>query len=142
MTFKVLDFKSFIKLHKLKNQATSAKKLFDVAKKIKLKDFDIYLRNQPLKTKQGIVNLDTTKGSHWVCFYENNYFDAYGVKPPLEVENSLKTGIYSSYQIQSSNPNDQLCGSYCLYVLYLINSGMSFEDAVIKLFFQKKNSKF
>ena len=133
----------------MKNKSTSASKINEVAKQLKLKDFDIYLRNQPLKTKQGIINLDTTKGTHWVCFHNNNYspngerntecyyFDSYGVQPPLEVIKSLKNGCYSTYQIQK---DDSLCASYCLYILYLINSGMTYNDAVLKLFFSQLNA--
>ena len=35
----------------------------------------------------GIINLDDTIGSgtHWVCYYDNYYFDPFGMPPPVEV---------------------------------------------------------
>ena len=41
----------------LKNEATSGKKIVEVANKLGLKDFSIYFRTDELTTKQGIINL-------------------------------------------------------------------------------------
>ena len=91
------------------------------------------MRDDKLTTKQGIINLDNKKGTHWVCYYKNNYFDSFGVKHPKIIERQLKPLIFSTYNIQKINEN--LCASYCLYILYLIDNYFTFEQAVLKLFF-------
>ena len=47
----------FVEQHNLKNEATSGLKVAEVAKKLGLKDFSIYIRTDELTTKQGIINL-------------------------------------------------------------------------------------
>ena len=140
-----MNFNQFLKKHNLQNKSTSNVKISEVVNKLKLKDFNIYLRDDKLTTKQGIINLGHKKGTHWVCFCDHNYFDSFGVKPPKSIERQLKQfhrgGFattsprplsFSTYKIQEKQ--EKLCASYCLYILYLINSGLTFEKAVIKLF--------
>lgn len=124
-----------MKKYKLKNESTSNVKISEVINKLGIKHFDIYMRDQPLKTKQGIINLHNKKGTHWVCYYLDNYFDSYGTAPPT-AKLMKKMKCYSTYKIQKLG-NDQRCASYCLYIVYLINNGMGFKDAVLKLFFQQ-----
>ena len=64
----------------------------------------------------GIVNLHPTKGTHWVMFVTEFYFDSYGCPPPTNILNHIKKGIYPEYQIQK---NDSYCAAYCLYVFYI-----------------------
>ena len=75
--------KSFMKEHGLKNEATKSSKLVDVANKLKLKDFNIYIRTDKLTSKQGIINLTDNykKGTHFIAFYENKYFDSFCWSP-------------------------------------------------------------
>ena len=42
----------------------------------------IYLRDGFYESDIGIVNLDPGKGTHWVCFINEFYFDSYGCPPP------------------------------------------------------------
>ena len=128
-----MNFDKFRKTFNLQNKATSNVKISEVINKLKINDFDIYMRDAKLTTKQGIINLDTKKGTHWVCYYGNYYFDSFGVRPPKHVEKQLKPLVFSTYKIQ--NINENLCASYCLYILYLINLGFTFEQAVLKLFY-------
>ena len=73
-----------MKKHGLENKATKGSKLLEVANKIGLKDFRLYIRKDKLTSKQGIINLtdDYKKGSHFVAFYDNNYFDSFCAEPP------------------------------------------------------------
>ena len=32
-------------------------------------------------TKDGFVNLHSTKGTHWIALRNGNYFDSYGCSP-------------------------------------------------------------
>ena len=150
-----MEFETFLKKYKLENKATSNIKISEVINKLKIKDFDIYMRDDELTTKQGIINLGAKKGTHWVCYsgfqpsaqkghynnvplvkehYQNYYFDSFGVKPPKNIEKQLKPLIFSTYKIQDKK--EKLCASYCLYILYLINLGLPFKEAVLKLFLQ------
>ena len=88
-----------------------------------------------LTSKQGIVNLTDNykKGTHFVAFYENKYFDSFCIEPPKIISNQLGDMCecyISSHPIQ--NINDQNCGSYCLYFLDLLqNKKLSFQQAII-----------
>ena len=52
---------SFMKKHGLQNKATKGSKLVEVANKIELKDFSLYIRTDKLTSKQGIINLTDKK---------------------------------------------------------------------------------
>ena len=48
---------------------------------------NIYMRGDTFSTEihfhdSGIVNLHPTKGTHWVMFINEYYFDSYGKAPP------------------------------------------------------------
>ena len=92
----------------------------------------IYMRDDKFITTSGIVNLHPTKGTHWVMFTNQNYFDSYGCPPPLNITKQINNGIFSEYQIQK---DDSYCAAYCLYVLYLTNI-IGFKNAVLNLYYQ------
>ena len=130
-----LSFKEFVEKYGLKNEATS-----DVKNKrnprhtlLKLNSTGIYMRDVKFTTDSGIVNLHPTKGTHWVMFVTEFYFDSYGCPPPPNKLNHIKKGIYSEYQIQT---DDSYCAAYCLYVLYLTQI-IGFKNAVLNLYYQK-----
>ena len=72
------------------------------------------MKDDTFYTKSGIVNLHPTKGTHWVMFINEYYFDSYGYPPLLSVINRIIKGIYSDNQIQKK---DSYCAAYCLYVI-------------------------
>ena len=78
----------------------------------------IYLRDGPFSSDIGIVNLHPSKGTPWVRYIKDCYFDLYGCPPPKKLLNYLKNKhkkcIYSEYQIEK---NDSFCASYCLYII-------------------------
>ena len=80
----ILTFNDFVLKHKLKSKATSNIKINEVLKSIGLDTkVEIYLGDGLFSSDIGIVNLHPTKGFHWVCYIDENYFDSYGCSPLL-----------------------------------------------------------
>ena len=134
-----MSLNDFVQKHDLKNKATSNIKLKQVLASIRLYDVGIYLRDGPFQSDIGIVNLRPSKGTHWVCYITENYFDSYGCSPPKKLSKFIiKRGgycLYSEYQIQK---HDSFCASYCLYKIYLTKVlGIDFKPAVLSLYYQR-----
>lgn len=126
-----LSFKEFVDKYALKNAATTNIKIQQILNQLHLPT-KVYMRDDTFSTDSGIVNLHPTKGTHWVMFVDENYFDSYGCPPPKNVLNQINKGTYSEYQIQK---NDSYCAAYCLYVLYLTQI-IGFKKAVLNLYYQ------
>ena len=90
------------------------------------------MRDDKITTTAGIVNLHPTKGTHWVMFVNEFYFDSYGCSPPLNIMSFINNGFYSEYQIQN---NDSFCAAYCLNNLFLTHL-IGFKNAVLNLYYQ------
>ena len=134
-----MTFNDFIKNYKLKNKATSNIKFQQVLDSIGLNNVGVYLRDGPFKSDIGFVNLHPSKGTHWVCYINENYFDSYGCVPPKKLSKFIikQNGycLYSEYQIQK---NDSFCASYCLYIIYLTKVlGIDFKSTVLNLYYQR-----
>jgi hypothetical protein len=76
----------------------------------------------------GVINLDDSRGmgTHWCCWFkrgrEKYYFDSYGLQPPNEIVQYLKTGIlYPTDRIQPDGTS--VCGHLCIYVLNRLSRG-------------------
>ena len=114
----MMTFNDFVQKYNLKNKATSNIKIQKVLSSLGSNDVGIYLRDGLFECDIGIVNLHQSKGTHWVVYINENYFDSYGCAPPKKLSNIIikRNGhcLYSEYQIQK---NDSLCASYCLYML-------------------------
>ena len=78
----MITFNEFIEKYKLKDKATSNIKIQKVLTSIGLDNVNIYLRDRSFSGGIGIVNLHPSKGTHWVCYLNENYFDSYGCVPP------------------------------------------------------------
>ena len=133
-----MSFNDFVCKYNLKNKATSNIKIQQVLSSLSLNDVAIYLRDGPFESNIGIVNLHPSKGTHWVCYINENYFDSYGCVPPKKLSKFIikRNGycLYSEYQIQKS---DSYCASYCLYIIYLTKVlGIDFKSAVLNLYYQ------
>ena len=134
-----MSFNEFIKKHNLKNKATSNIKIQKVLTSIGLDNVNNYLRDGPFSSDIGIVNLHPSKGTHWVCYINEIYFDSYGCVCPKKLSKFIikRNGycLYSEYQIQK---NDSYCASYCLYIVYLTKAvGIDFKSAVLNLYYQR-----
>ena len=130
---------NLLKKHNLKNKPTSNIKIQKVLNSIGLNNVNIYLRDGPFSSDIGIVNLHPSRGSHWVSYIHENYFDSYGIMPPRKLSKFIikRNGycLYSEYQIQKE---DSFCGSYCLYIIYLVKVlGIDFKSAVLNLYYQR-----
>jgi hypothetical protein len=73
-------------------------------------------------------NNNKNTGSHWVALVIDDnkqgiYFDSYGLEPPKEIKNLLKTNQYkfgnTTKNIQSLMSN--LCGFFCLGFIYFLH---------------------
>ena len=135
----ILTFNDFVLKHNLKNKATSNIKIQQILSCLGLSDVGIYLRDGPFKSDIGIVNLHQSKGTHWVCYINENYFDSYDCVCPKKLSKFIikRNGycLYSEYQIQK---NDSFCASFCLYVICLTKVlGIDFKSAVLNLYYQR-----
>ena len=114
-----MAFNDFVRKYDLKNKPTSNLKIQQVFSSLSLNDVGIYLRDGPFESDIGIVNLHLYRGTHWVCYKNENYFDSYGCVSPEKLSKFIikRNGycLYSEYQIQK---NDSFCASYCLYIKF------------------------
>ena len=78
-------FNDFIKKYKLKKKATSNIKIQKVLDSMRLNNVGIYLRDGSFPSDIGNVNLHPSRGTHWVCYINENYFDSYGCTPPKKL---------------------------------------------------------
>ena len=110
--------------------------------KIKISGVEIYPRDSIINFQQkkystkGICNIDdgSQGGTHWVAFNGSKYFDSFGGPPNKWLINQLpKPIIYHNYIIQGIH--SKMCGTYCLYFLYLLENNVNYEDAVLNIFF-------
>ena len=69
-----MSFNDFHRKQNLKNKATSNIKLQQVLLSLSLDDVGIYLRDGSFKSDIGIVNLHSSKGTHWVCYINEIFF--------------------------------------------------------------------
>ena len=135
----MISFNDFIKKYNLRNKATSNIKIQQVLSFLSLNEVGIYLRDGPFESDIGIVNLHPSKGTHWVVYINENYFDSYSIVCPKKLAKFIikRNGycLYSEYQIQK---NDSYCASYCLYIIYLTKVlGIDFKSAVLTLYYQR-----
>ena len=135
----MMSFNDFVKKFDLKNKATSNIKIQQILSCLCLSDVGIYLRDGLFSTDVGIVNLHPLKGTHWVCYINENYFDSYGCVCPKKLSKFIikRNGycLYSEYQIQK---NDSYCASYCFYKIYLTKMlKIDFKSAVLNLYYQR-----
>ena len=135
----MMTFNESIKKFNLKNKATSNIKIQQVLSPLSLNNVGTYLRDGPFESDIEVVNLHSSKGTHWVYYINENYFDSYGCVCPKRLSKFIikRNGycLYSEYQIQK---NDSFCASYCLYIIYLKKViGIDFKSAVLNLYDQR-----
>ena len=138
----MITFNDFVHEYNLKNKVTSNIKIHQVLDSIGLDEVEIYLRDGSFSSDIGIVNLHPSKGTHWVLYSHEGYFDSYGVTPPKILSKFIikRYGrcLYSEYKKQGlTNKRDSYCASYVLYTLYLTKVlGVDFKSAVLNLYYQ------
>ena len=64
----------------------------------------IYMRGGPFSSDIGFVSLHPSKGTHWICYINEIYFDSYGCDCPKKRSKFIikRNGycLYSENQIQ------------------------------------------
>ena len=70
-------------------KATSIIRIQQVLPSFTLNDVGIYLRDGTFSSDKGIVNLHPSKGTHWVCYINEDYFDIYGCVCPKKLSNFI-----------------------------------------------------
>ena len=134
-----MTFNDFIETFNLKNKATSNIKTQQVLSSLPLNDVWIYLRDRHFEYDIGIVNLHPSKGTHWICYINENFFDSYGCVCPKNLSKFvIKPNGYCLFSDNQIQKNDSYCASYCLNKLYLTKVlGFDFKTAVLNLYYQK-----
>ena len=99
-----MNFKDFVHNYVLKNKTTSKIEFFLVFSSLPLYDVGIYLRDRPFKSDKGIINLHPNRGSHFVLYVRECYFDSYGCPPTqtLSKFNIKQKKTLFIYQIQNT----------------------------------------
>ena len=102
----------------MKNKTTSNTKIQQVLSSLGLSDVGICLRDKPFQSEIGIIKLHPSKGTHWVCYINEIYFDSYGWVCPKKLSkfNIKQNGLClsSEYKIQYLTiKRDSYCASYC-----------------------------
>ena len=99
-----MTFNDFVHNYKLKNEATSNIKTKQVLSSLGLNDVGIYLRDGPFGSDIGIVNLHPSKGTHCVCYKNENYFDSYGCVCPKKLSKFIikRNGCCFVFSIQNT----------------------------------------
>ena len=133
------QFLSFLNINR--NIALTNFDIMIICKKLNIQNFKGVFMRDEIKGKASnnesiILNLDESRnsGTHWVSLAVKNkicyYFDSYGFCPPDEIK-SYCDGLecyFSSYRVQK--PNELICGHYSVYMLYLLDKGISFNKAI------------
>lgn len=115
-----------------------------ICEKMKLPLIGVYSKDDlPNKRYIGsyyinMQNMNDGNGSHWVFCHINDkgkaiYFDSFGISPPKEIEQFLKT--FSPYAVNKRTIQDiksNNCGLYCvccdIYLKYYYDKKKSIED--------------
>ena len=84
-----MSFKDFVHKYKLKNKATSNIKVQQILSYLSLNDLGIHLRDGLFASEIGVVNLQPSKGTHWVVYIKEKYFDSYVVVCPKKLSTSI-----------------------------------------------------
>ena len=132
----ILTLERFMKSYGLKNQTMKTSELLEKLYKIKISGVEFYPRDSIISSTKGICNIDdgSQGGTHWVAFYNSKYFDSFGGSPDQWLIKQLpKSIIYHNYIIQDIY--SKMCGTYCLYFLYLLENNVNYEDAVLNIFY-------
>ena len=78
-------FNEFVRKHNLKNKATSIIKIQQVLSSLGLNDVGLYLRDGLFTSDIGIVNLHPFRGTHWILYIHEFFYDSHGCAPPKKL---------------------------------------------------------
>ena len=129
------SFKKSITSYDLKSQATSNIKKKEVVNKVEI-NTNFHQRHNKLRTKDGISNFETTKGTDWVAYINQNYFDSCGCRPRKVLFESItkrnSKRLFCYYEIRQEG---SYCVAYCLYIIYPTKKiEIDFKSAVVQIY--------
>ena len=143
---KLKSFPQFLKMFK-EIKPLSNFDIVDMCKKLNIKNFKgVFMRDEikgsPKSNECFIMNIDHSDndGTHWTSLFVKNgvcyYFDSYGFPPPNEIVKYCDgyERYFNSFEIQTDDRIQILCGHYCIYILYLMDNGITFYDVISKLY--------
>ena len=112
----IRKFSVFVQKYILKKKETSSRKYQQVLSSLNLTDIKICLRNGRFSSDIGKINLNPSKGSHWVCYINEKHCDSYGCVCPKKLSklNLKRSGhcLYSEYKLQGlTSERDFYCAS-------------------------------
>ena len=76
-----MKFKEFVHEYNLRKKAKSNIKMEQVLSSLNLNALKIYLRDGPFSSDIRLVHLHPFRGSHWVVYINDFFFDSYGCAP-------------------------------------------------------------
>ena len=66
-------------------KATSSITSDQVLSSLSLNDIGICFRDESFQTDIGIMHSRPIQGTHWVLYFDECYFDSYGITPPKKL---------------------------------------------------------
>ena len=138
-----MSFNDFVQKYNLKNKPSSNIKIQQVLSSIGLENNQIYPRDEPFSSNIRIVNLHPSKGTQWIVYIDEKYFDSYVHVPPRKLSKFVikRHGhyLYSENKIRGlANKKDSCCAIYYLYIIYLTKVlRINFKSAVLMLYDQR-----
>lgn len=124
------------------NKTTSNFELEEYARKLKIPNFKICMRNELPASKDNqaiILNLNDSSqtGSHWTALYTDNknnsyYMDSFGIEPPNEVLNFIGNRTLNFNTLEVQKITEETCGIFALYVLYKLANGEKWQTILFE----------
>ena len=118
--------------------------LIKMAKTLNIANFrGVFMKDElknmtPNENECAIVNCERSdqKGSHWTSYVkygkQKYFFCSFGSPIVSEIKEYLGSPILcSNFQIQSFDSSE--CGELCILFLYLMSSGLNYEDIIISM---------
>ena len=135
----MMTFNDFVRKNKLRNKATNKINIYQVFCSIGSNNVSKYLGDGAFSSDNWCVNLHLSKGTHWLVYINEKYFDSYGCAPAQKLRKFVlkRNGhcLYCQFKIQGlTSKRDSFCATYCLYIIYLTKViGIYFNPAVLIL---------
>ena len=78
----MMSFNDFLQKYNFKTKATSNKETQQILSSLSLNNVVFSLRDDPFESHKKSIILHQSKGTYWVAYINEKYFDSYGFYPP------------------------------------------------------------